>query len=360
MNKTAQAIYDECSSDCRLMAIEGKTDIEIRDLAPFENCGTGDLIFIDDEKIISHALSKKPSAIVVSAKNAEKIEDKSSLAVLISDNVGVAHALIKQKYKDQDFTATGWERIHRTAVIHESVEISDDTIIGPHVSIEKGVKLGKGSVIMANVVIQHGASIGDRCVIYPSSVVCYDCIIGDDCIILSNSVIGAEGMGFSQDENFNHYRIPQTGIVRLGDRVVIGAANTIDRATYEETKIGNGTIFDNICHTAHNVEIGENCIILPGWLCAGSSKIGDRVIASGQTMLKDHVNVASDTVFVHRAGVIRDITEKGMYAGLPTQPMKQYTKNLSAYNTLGELKKQIKELEKKVAELEKSSLVHHG
>ena len=353
MNKTAQAIYDECSSDYRLTGIEGKTDVEIKDLAPFENCGPGDLIFVADEKVLSDALSKKPSGIVASAKTAEKIEDKSSLAVIISDNVGVAHALMKQKYKDRDFNATGWERIHPTAVIHDSVEISDDTIIGPYVVIEQNAKIGKGSVIMANVVIQHGAQLGDRCVIHPSSVVCYDCIVGDDCIILSNSVVGADGMGFSQDENFNHYRIPQTGIVRLGDRVVIGAANTIDRATYGETKVGNGTIFDNICHTAHNVEIGENCIILSGWLCAGSSKIGDRVIASGQTMLKDHVNVASDTIFVHRAGIIRDITEKGMYAGSPTQPMKQYTKNLSAYNILGDLKKQIKELEKKVAELEK-------
>ncbi len=128
--------------------------------------------------------------------------------------------------------------------------------------------------------------------------------------------------------------------------MTIGACNTIDRGTYGPTTIGNGCIFDNMCHVAHNVSIGENCIIISGFLCAGSTTLGNRVVASGGTMIKDHVNICDDTYLVHRAGVIKDITAPGMYAGSPVLPMKEYVKNNAIYSRLSELRQQVKDLSK--------------
>jgi len=83
---------------------------------------------------------------------------------------------------------------------------------------------------------------------------------------------------------------------------------------------------------------------------AGSTTVGNRVIISGQIGILDHLKVCDDVVLVHRAGVTADITEKGVWAGLPAKPMKEYVKSL---NTDKRLSKKIKMLEKKIEALTK-------
>ena len=275
-------------------------------------------------------------------------------AIIFSKNIGVSHARLKQKYGDHDYTQSGWNRIHTSAIIHETVKIPDSCRIGPNVVIEKNVVIGENVHLMANVVIEHNAQIGDNTLIHPGTIIGWACEIGKDCLILSNSVIGGEGFGYAQDAQFNHHRIPQTGKVIIGNRVTIGAVNTIDRGTYDATIIGDGCIFDNICHVAHNVQIGENCIILSGFLCAGSSVLGNRVVASGGTMIKDHVEICDNTYLVHRAGVIEHITKAGIYAGAPVMPMQQYVKSNAIYRELGELRKMVLDLSKKFSEIQQT------
>ena len=74
----------------------------------------------------------------------------------------------------------------------------------------------------------------------------------------THSIPTGEGFGYAQDQYFNHHRIPQTGNVIIGNKVTIGALNTIDRGTYGPTVIGDGCIFDNMCHVAHT-----RCWVLP-------------------------------------------------------------------------------------------------
>ena len=76
--------------------------------------------------------------------------------------------------------------------------------------------------------------------------------------------------------------------------------------------------------------------------------IGDRVILSGQTGVLDHMKIADDAILVHRAGVVTDIPEQGMWAGIPPKPMKEYIRNLGA-NKRAE--KKITRLEEAIAEL---------
>ncbi len=299
------------------------------------------------EKVIA----KGATAIVISKSLFPLAENyKEKIAILISANLKLSHAIIKQAYGDHDYSKNGWQNIHSSAIIHESVKIPKDILIGPNVVIEKGVKIGKGCHLMANVIIEHNAVIGNNVRIHPASIIGWECEIGNDCIILSNTVIGGEGFGYAQDEQFNHHRIPQTGNVVIGNKVTIGANSTFDRGTYGPTTIGDGCIFDNLCHVAHNVTFGENCIAISGFLCAGSSVIGNRVVASGGTMIKDHVQICDDVYLMHRAGVVKNITEKGMYAGGPAVPMKEYVKNNAIYNRLGELRQQVLQLEKMMKE----------
>ncbi len=103
----------------------------------------------------------------------------------------------------------------------------------------------------------------------------------------------------------------------IEDDVVVGAACCIDRAAFRETRIGAGTVLDNLCHIAHNVKIGDDCILTAMLCIAGSSTLGKRVITSGMTGVLDHVTICDDVVLVQRAGVANDIKQPGTYAGTP-------------------------------------------
>jgi UDP-3-O-[3-hydroxymyristoyl] glucosamine N-acyltransferase len=184
--------------------------------------------------------------------------------------------------------------------------------------------------------------------VHPNAVIGYGCRLGNEVVVGAGSVIGAEGFGFAQDAKRRSHPIPQTGIVVIGDRVRIGANNTIDRATYAETRIGSGTKFDNLCHVAHNVEIGEDCLLTAMFCIAGSSRVGNRVIASGQTGIIDHVSVGDDVMLVHRAGVVKDIEQAGVYASLPTQPMDEYLRNTAAARKGAELRRRVADLEQRL------------
>jgi UDP-3-O-[3-hydroxymyristoyl] glucosamine N-acyltransferase len=45
--------------------------------------------------------------------------------------------------------------------------------------------------------------------------------------------------------------------VVIGDNVDIGANTCIDRGSYRDTVIGDGSKIDNLCHIAHNVQVGR-------------------------------------------------------------------------------------------------------
>ncbi len=325
---------------------------QVTNIVPVEMAGNGDLIFVEHEKYLPALSDCQCAAIVTTQAIADKIK-LESVAILIAPNVRMAMAYLRQKYTDRNVYDSEWGRVHASAVIHESVVVPDDAVIGPGVVIGANVQLGAAVVIMANSVLEFDVIIGEKTVIYPNCVISYDCHIGAECILKAGCVIGSDGQGFAQDEHFHHHRIPQTGRVVIGNKVVIGSVTTIDRATYTETKVHDGTIIDAQCHLAHNVVIEEDCILVAQTGIAGSSHFGKRVVASGQTGILDHVNIPDDTMLLHRAGVHSSIKESGIYAYGPAQPFRKYTKNIAIFQRLGEVWSRLKSLEKKVAELSK-------
>ena len=94
--------------------------------------------------------------------------------------------------------------------------------------------------------------------------------LGNRVILKSGCVIGMEGFGFAQDDKGRSHRIPQTGRVVIEDDVVMGAHCNVDRATWAETRIRAGCKFDALCHVAHNVDFGEDCIVVAQTGVAGS------------------------------------------------------------------------------------------
>ncbi len=323
----------------------GDVQTTISGIVAVEDAKPGDLVFVDKKDYLGLVRERRPAAVVTAAALREQLAGIEGLVVLIAPNVALAHALIKQRYAPRDFSLSGWLGVHSSAVLHETVFLGEGTVVEPRAVIGCGARIGKNCRIMAGVVIENDVVIGDNSVMHPNSVIGYRCRLGNDVVIGSGSVVGSEGYGFAQDKERKSHPIPQTGIVVIEDRVRIGANNCIDRAAYRETRIGAGTKLDNLCHIAHNVVIGEDCLLTSMLCVAGSSQIGNRVITSGQTGIIDHVNVCDDAVLLHRAGVTKDVEKPGAYAGLPLQPISDYMKTVAAMKSLAELRKRVAALE---------------
>lgn len=309
------------------------------------------LLFISDSKELPNLDDLCPAAIVATADIALSLEQSAppSLSIFTSPNVRLAQALIKQHYQDYDSSDSEWDAIHPSAVIHPSANIASTARIGPNSVVGQNVHIGVNTYVRANVVIETGTTIGKNCIINNLANIGQGCVLGDRVTVQAGAVIGSEGFGFAQDQNGAYQRIPHTGIVVLEDDVQIGSNSNIDRATYGQTIIKRGVKIDALVHIAHNCLVDEDTILTAQTAVAGSSKIGKRVIASGQTGILDHKVVADDAVLVHRCGVTEDVTKKGMWAGTPPKPFKEYVANL---NTRKLLEKRLAKLEARLHELE--------
>ena len=146
--------------------------------------------------------------------------------------------------------------------------------VSNHAIVEDGAVIGENPSIGPFTYISSQAHIGDNCTIGANVSIKGQVEIGNDCVIQSGSVIGEDGFGFVKDANIIKY-VNHLGGVTIGDNVHIGAQTCICRGSIDNTYIGEYTKIDNLCHIAHNVEIGKSCIIVAGTTIMGSVHIGN-------------------------------------------------------------------------------------
>lgn len=328
-----------------------RPDVRFSEFSPVERYHAGSLVFTDDPERLAGLRHSPPAAVVTSPEIAAELMDIEELGIVISENVEVAHAFMRQVFDDVDYHDHEWPRIHDRAVVHESATVAASATIGPGAVVGRDVVLGERVVVQSNAVIETGAVVGDDTLVQAGVFIGRHCHIGRRVRLKPGCVIGAEGFGFARDEAKRYHRIPQKGIVVIEDDVLVSANVTIDRATYRETRVSRGAKIDALCHLAHNVFVGEDCVLVAHTGVSGSSRLGKRVIASGQTGILDHKTIADDVVLVHRAGVTEDITEPGMYAAGPAQPFAEYTRNVSVLKKLYRLLQRVRSLEKQVKSL---------
>ena len=329
-------------------------DTTIKGINSVQDCGTDDLVFVEDKKWLPGVLERQPAGVVLNESLLPALPDHPAIGVLVAGNVRLAHALIKQRYGNRQWPADEWESVHPSAVIHPSARVPASCVVGPNVVIGQDVVIGERGRLLAGVIIEHGAVLGDDCLIHALALIGHDCHLGNQVEIGPGSMIGSDGYGFAQDQAGKSHRIPQTGTVAIEDRVSIGAQNCIDRAAYGVTRIGAGTKTDNLCHIAHGVEVGEDCLLTAMLCVAGSTRIGNRVMTSGQTGILGHLSICDDVALAHRAGVTKDITEPGMYAGFPLLPLDRHMKNTIQLKKINELAGKVRSLEQAIKELKAS------
>lgn len=313
-----------------------------------EQYSESSLIFLGNDKYIDNLEKKAPAIIVTTTNIAEKIKSSVKSFILVVPDIRLAQAFIKQSYDDYDASDPEWPTLHPSATIHDSAQMGNNVRIGPNAVIGANVVIGDNCIIRSNSVIEHDVVIGNGCIINSLVNIGFHCEIGNHVILRAGCTLGGEGFGFAQDQKKKYHRIPHTGNIIIEDNVQIGANCNIDRGTYGSTIIKQGVKIDALCHVAHNVEIGENTILVAQCGIAGSTTIGKNVIMSGHTAVLDHKSIVDNAVLVHRCGVSENITEPGMWAGTPAKPFREYVKGLNLNKKIDQLNKHIQELEKKL------------
>ncbi|RYG93694.1 MAG: UDP-3-O-(3-hydroxymyristoyl)glucosamine N-acyltransferase, partial [Alphaproteobacteria bacterium] len=233
------------------------------------------------------------------------------------------------------------EHIHPRSCVHPTAVLGKGVIVGPGAVIGAQARVGDHSMIGTNAVIETHARIGDNTIIHPLVFIGAHCEVGSHCELQPHATIGADGFGFVLLKDSHPVKIPQLGRVVLEDHVEIGANTTVDRGAMTETRIGAGTKLDNLCHIAHNCQIGTNNIAAAGFMVAGSSNTGKNLIAGGSAMIADHVTIGDNVMLAGRAGVTKDITEAGQYGGYPLQGLKDSLKTLSSTTQLTTMRRQL-------------------
>src|SRR6478752_10720294 len=205
------------------------------------------------------------------------------------------------------------------------VRIGDDPSIWPFVTLGNRVTIGARVTLYPGVYLGADSTVGDDSVLYPNVVVREGCSIGARVIIHSGTVIGSDGFGYVQHEG-RHHKIPQLGIVCIEDDVELGANVTVDRATFGRTVVKQGTKVDNLVQIAHNVSVGEHCILVAQVGIAGSTTIGRHVMIGGQAGLSDHLTIGDQVMIAAKAGVNRSIESNQIVGGIPAMPREKALK----------------------------------
>jgi UDP-3-O-[3-hydroxymyristoyl] glucosamine N-acyltransferase len=312
--------------------VEGDGNIPLGGIAPIHRAQPTDITFVEN------------------VKHSAAAEDSAAAAVIVPLNTPAFHKTVIRVKNPRAAFARALAifhpsrrypaRVHPTAQLGRDVRLGVGVFIGEYAVLRDHVSIGNRTVIDAHSVVGEGSTLGDDCLLYPNVTLYHDIHLGNRVAIHSGSVIGSDGFGYVQD-GAERLKIPQTGNVIIEDDVEIGANVAIDRATMDSTIIKRGTKIDNLVQIAHNVTLGQNCIVVSQVGIAGSVQIGDNVTLAGQAGVADHLKIGANSVVAAQSGVAEDVPPGSVVFGSPAQPAMQTKRQIIALRKLPDLLKKL-------------------
>jgi UDP-3-O-[3-hydroxymyristoyl] glucosamine N-acyltransferase len=308
----------------------------------------GSLVYVSDGAQLAEARRHKPAILIVPAKlagNAFAVVDGESCCFSVKD-ISMGMAILLKYFESKYYRFAQWGERHASAVVHDDAVIGKGVFLGPYCVIGAGAVVGEGTMIGSHTVVENGAKIGARTVLHPHVFVGAACQIGDDCEVHPHTSIGSDGFGYAVDPDGRPRKIAHLGNVIIGDAVEIGSNCAIDRAKLTSTYIRSGTKLDNICHIAHNCDLGENGFYTAGFMMGGSTKIGRQFVTGGNSVVTAHVTLADNVVLSGRSSVTNDVPVPGHYAGYPLQPIRDAMKTAVSIGHLNEIRRNLRRVMK--------------
>jgi UDP-3-O-[3-hydroxymyristoyl] glucosamine N-acyltransferase len=321
--------------------LRGDAELEVTGVKGIEEAGPTEVTFVANPRYASLARKTQAAAVLV-----EPGFQEISAATLRLNNPYLAFSRALALFYQPPAYPPG---IHSTAVIDSSAKIGEGAHIGAYVVVGPGVRLGAHATLLPHVVLYTGVQAGDYLFAHAHAVVRENCVLGDHVTLENGAIVGADGFGFAKNEQGHWEKIPQSGPVRLGNRVDVQANACIDRATVGATEIGDGSKVDNLVQIGHGSKVGENTLVCAQTGLAGSSVIGNNVILAGQTGIAGHCTVGDGVILTAQSAVSHDVPPGKMISGSPGFDNRVWLRAVTIFQRLPELLKRLDRVEKRLA-----------
>ena len=307
----------------------------ISDVAPLSEAAPQHLSFFHNPAYANALKKTRAGAVLVSAE-AISLVPPQTVGIVVTDpyrSYGQIAALFHPTPVKMETV------IDPSARVAGDVKLGEGVVIGAFVNIDVGARIGAGTVIEAQVSIGPGVVLGRECHV-GTGVSLSHALIGDRVHFKPGARIGQSGFGWalnhSSADNGRHQRIPQLGRVLIGDDVEIGANATVDRGSGPDTTIGAGTVLDNHCLIAHNVQIGRRCVMAGFSGVAGSGILEDDVIVGARVSVLGHLRVGAKTIVMAGSQVTKSFSAGLRLSGVPAQEHRQYLREQATLRRLAQ------------------------
>jgi len=174
--------------------------------------------------------------------------------------------------------------------------------IHPTAIIEEGAKIGKSVTIGAYSYIAKDVTIGDNTTVSSHTLIEGITTIGKNNQIFSHAVIGS----IPQDLKYSGERVE----LIIGDNNKIREFTLINPGTKGGggvTKIGNNNLLMGYVHIAHDVIIGDNCILANAATLAGHVELGNGVVIGGMTPIHQFVKIGDLAMVAGASALSQDV-----------------------------------------------------
>jgi UDP-3-O-[3-hydroxymyristoyl] glucosamine N-acyltransferase len=327
----------------------GDGNLAIRSARPVGEAGPGDITFIESERFAKQLRASPASAAIVGPHfTVANQEAACSLAVIEVDDPMAAFIAVRSHLSGGN--RPRWTGIHPQSSVAPTALIGQEVAIYPFAYVGEDAVIGDGTTLHPGAVIGAGCTLGRDCVIHPNAVLYANVILGDRVEVHAGTVLGGDGFGYRNAAG-RHTKIPHSGRLEVGNDVEIGSNCTIDRATFEATRIGEGTKIDNLVMIGHNNQIGRHNLLCGQVGIAGSCKTGDHVIMAGQAGIKDNTKIGDGVIVGAQAGVHRNVPDGQHVLGSPAIPVREQRRIFQMIARLPEMHRQLRELAAQIASL---------
>lgn len=322
----------------------GDPAAEVCAVAPLDRAGPRDATMLASARYAAELIGCGAAVVLIDAKLADVPGDVRA-RVVVEKPYEAMLALLPALYPGDraEPMVAATARIGCGARLGSAVRVEDYAVVGAGAVIGDGAWIGAHAVIGAGVLVGEGARVHAAATLYGGTV------LGARSIVHSGARLGSDGFGYVLREGAGgsggrHERIPHVGRCMIGADVEIGANSTIDRGSIDDTVIGDGTKIDNLVHIAHNVRMGERCLVMAQVGIAGSTRIGDGAVIAGQAGIGGHASIGAGARIAAQAGVFGDVPAGESWSGYPARPHRESLRASAALLKLPALIRRIEEL----------------
>ncbi len=110
--------------------------------------------------------------------------------------------------------------------------------------------------------------------------------------------------------------------ITIGEGGFIGAYSVITT----NISIGKHAVLNRMCQIGHDSTVGDYLSMMPGSVISGNCHIRDRFYLGTNSSVREKLSICDNVTIGLNSGVVKNITEYGIYVGSPAKSITQRRK----------------------------------